>query len=81
MPTPATSTDLGLLRVFSFGLPRATRGPGGGCMDSGGGPPSPFPLLEVIPSFFLDFFLVVGLAVLLSSVLFLRSSADLDFAA
>lgn len=36
-PSSHNSTDLGLFRVLSLGLPRATRGPGGGWEASTGG--------------------------------------------
>lgn len=74
------STDLGLFTALSLGRPSATRGPGGGCMDSGGGPLSP--LLPLPPSFlfpgdFFSFLVGVILKVELSLVeLFLRSSED-----
>ena len=74
------STDLGLLLALSLGRPRATSGPGGGCIDSGGGPLSPLPPLP--PSFFFlfSFLGLAGTTEFSSVALVLRSSAGLPFA-
>ena len=50
------ATDLGLFKVRSLGLPRATRGPGGSCEASGGGTAAALAFLEsFFPEDFSDF--------------------------